>query len=229
MSALVFDCLEVRPERFAAAPTLAFRLRVSETTGADLHAIALRCQIRIEPRRRRYAPEEADRLLDLFGERHRWGETLKPLQFANVSTMVPGFRGTVAVDLHVPCTYDFEVAAAKYLHALDGGEVPLLLLFSGTVFAKGGKGLAVEQVPWESEATYRLPAGVWHELMDLYFPGDGWIRMRRDTLDALQRFKSRQALPTWDDALGALLEKAGQAPPSPLPRRRGLGPGEGAT
>jgi hypothetical protein len=212
---LAFDCLGAAPERYAAAPTLTFRLAVSEVGGAAVHAIALRCQIRIEPQRRRYSAAEGDRLLDLFGERARWGDTLKPLQFATVTAMVPAFQGRTEVDLPVPCTYDFEVASAKYLHALEDGEVPLLLLFSGTVFARGERGLVVGQVPWHKEAAYRLPAGVWRELMDLYFPGAGWIRMRRETLDALQRFKAERALATWDDAIGALLD-------API-RREGFG------
>jgi uncharacterized protein DUF6084 len=210
MTELVFDCLDVRPERFAASPTLSFRLRIAETSGEAVHAVALRCQIRIEPHRRRYSAEEAERLLDLFGERPRWGDTLKPLQFAMVSAMVPAFTGSTEVDLPVPCTYDFEVASAKYLHALDGDDVPLLLLFSGTVFAKRQTGFSVAQVPWHKEASYRLPARVWRELMDLYFPNEAWVRMRRETLDALQAFKARRALPTWDDALAALLKEAGE-------------------
>jgi hypothetical protein len=149
-------------------------------------------------------------MLDLFGDRSRWGDTLKPLQFANVSMMVPAFRGSVEVDLPVVCTYDFEVSAAKYFHSLEDGEIPLLLLFSGTVFEKTDSGLSVSPVPWHKEASYRLPVAVWRELMDLYFPESAWIRMRRDTLDALQAFKSRAVLPTWDDTLHALLKKAGE-------------------
>jgi hypothetical protein len=211
MAELVFDCLDAKPDRWAAVPTLLFRLRIADTGGQRLHTIALRCQLRIEPQRRRYSPEESDGLLDLFGEPARWGETLKPLQFANVSVMVPGFEGSAEIDLPVPCTYDFEVAAAKYLHALGDGEVPLLLLFSGTVFAKGDAGMAVEQVPWHKETSYRMPVKVWRELMDLYFPDSAWIRLRRDTLDELQRFKARAALPTWEAALAALLQRAGEA------------------
>jgi hypothetical protein len=208
---LVFDCIDGQPDRYAAVPTLQLKLRISETTGAQVHAIALRCQIRIEPQRRRYSPEEAGGLLELFGEPPRWGDTLKPMQFATVSLMVPGFTGSVEADLPVPCTYDFEVAAAKYLHALGDGEVPLLLLFSGTVFTKGISGFSVTQVPWHKEATYRLPVSVWREIMDRFFPGSGWLRVRRDTLDALQRFKAVRALPTWDDALEALFKEAGEA------------------
>ncbi len=213
MTDLVFDCVDAQPDRYAAVPTLQLKLRISETTGAQVHAIALRCQIRIEPQRRRYSPEEADGLLELFGEPPRWGDTLKPMQFATVSLMVPSFTGSTEIDLPVPCTYDFEVAASKYLHALGDGEVPLLLLFSGTVFTKGLSGFSVGQVPWHKEATYRLPVSVWREIMDRFFPGAGWIRVRRDTLDALQRFKAVRALTTWDDALEALFKEAGEARP----------------
>jgi hypothetical protein len=124
--------------------------------------------------------------------------------------MVPAFRGNVEVDLPVVCTYDFEVSAAKYFHSLEDGEIPLLFLFSGTVFEKRDSGLSVSQVPWHKEASFRLPVAVWKELMDLYFPESAWIRMRRDTLDALQAFKSRAVLPTWDDTLHTLLKRAGE-------------------
>ena len=206
----MFDCLHVEPERYGAAPTLLFKLRISETSGAQIHAMGLRCQIRIQPNLRRYSVEEEEKMLDLFGERSRWGDTMKPLQFANVSLMVPGFRGATEIDLPVPCTYDFEVSAAKYFHSLADGEIPLLLLFSGTVFEKGQTGFSVSQVPWNKEASFRLEVSVWKELMDLYFPESAWIRMRRDTLDALQAFKSQAVLPTWDDTLHALLKKAGE-------------------
>jgi Family of unknown function (DUF6084) len=213
MSDLAITCFDVRADRYAAAPTMLFRLRLTEATGVRVHAIALRCQIRIEPARRRYGGEEAERLLELFGETPQWGESLKPMQFAAVGVVVPSFTGTAEVDVPVPCTYDFEVAAAKYLHALSGGEVPMLLLFSGTAFHRTDDGrFEVEQVPWSLESRYRVPVAVWRELMDRFFPGGGWIRVHRDTLDALQRFKARNALPTWEDAFAALLKQAGEAP-----------------
>ena len=50
------------------------------------------------------------------------------------------------------------MAAAKYLHALgEDGVVPLLLLFSGTVFSKGEAGFTAEPVPWHAEASFPLP------------------------------------------------------------------------
>jgi hypothetical protein len=170
--------------------------------------VALRCQVQIEPRQRRYSPAEQARLLELFGEPPRWGETLKTVLWTQTSAMVPGFRSQTAVDLPLVCTYDFEVAAAKYFHALDEGDVPLRFLFSGTVFVQGEVGLSVEPVPWHKEAAYRLPVRVWRDLMDRYYPGSAWIRLRRESFDALHRFKGERALPTWDEAIDALLREA---------------------
>jgi hypothetical protein len=202
-----FECLGARGEPYAVTPTLAFTIRVTETTGATVHAFALRCQLRIEPRRRPYTAVEADRLADLFGDTARWDQTLKPMQLATVSTLVPGFTGQTRATLPVPCSYDLEIAATRYFHALDDGTVGLLLLFSGTAFLDN----SISQLPWSAEARYRLPVAVWREMVERDFPDSGWVRCRRDTLDALGRFKSRHALPTWDHTLRALL--AGQDRP----------------
>jgi hypothetical protein len=205
MADLVFDCTAISAQQYSAAPTLEIALRISETTGAKIDAIALRCQVRIEPTRRSYSAAEAERLYDLFGDAPRWPDTLKPLQVANLSEMVPGFTG--ATDTHIPmrCDCDLDVAFAKYFHALDDGEIPLLLLFSGSVFTDDGHRLSVHQVPWSKECTYRLPVAVWREAVDRHFPGGGWVRVRRETLDALQRYKSEHALTTWDATVESLL------------------------
>ncbi len=208
MAEFSFTCLDVQPERYSAAPTLLFRLRVNAAAEQRVRAIALRCQIRIEPQRRGYGEQEAERLLELFGERSRWGDTLKPFQFANSSTVVASFTGSIEVDVSVPCSYDMEVANGRYFHALEDGEVPFILLFSGTVFGDGANGLWVEQVPWHAECRYRMPVTLWRDMMDMHFPGSGWLRLRRDTIDALADFRAARALPTWDDAIIAVLDTA---------------------
>lgn len=212
MSELVFDCVGAHNERYAVVPTLTFTLRISETTGRQIDAIALRVQIRIQPQQRRYADAEADRLRDLFGEPARWADSLKPIQLATVSTMVPGFTGSVEIDLPVPCTYDLEVGWARYIHSLESGVVPLLMLFSGTVFSTAAGRLSVVQVPWSKEAAFGLPVAVWQELVDTHFPHTTWIRVHRETLDALLKYKSVNALPTWDSTFEALLAEAEEAP-----------------
>jgi hypothetical protein len=208
MANLTFACAEAAAERYAATPTLSFKLTITESTGVRVHAIALRCQIRIEPHLRTYSAAEARRLNDLFGDTSRWAETVKPIQFAMVSTMVPGFTSQTEVSLPVPCTYDLEVASARYLQGLDDGTIPLVLLFSGTVFLDQGEGFSVEPVPWSREATYRMPVSVWRDVVDFHFPGSAWLRCSRETLDALSAFKTEHALPTWDATLAALLAAA---------------------
>ncbi|WP_328381713.1 DUF6084 family protein [Streptomyces sp. NBC_00400] len=218
MTDLSFDCTGVRADRYAAAPTLLFRLRITAAEEARVHAVALRCQLRIEPARRGYGPDEAEALSDLFGERSRWGSTLQPLQLAQVSLVVPGFTGEREVELPVPCSYDLDVAAGRYFHALRDGEVPLLLLFSGTVFAGSG-GFHVEPVPWNKEASVRMPVAVWQEMTETHFPGCGWLRLPRETLDALLAYRSRHALPSWQATVESLMGTAeGTEPPAPRAR-----------
>jgi Family of unknown function (DUF6084) len=202
---LAFGCTGVSAVRYAATPTLSFALTITECTGVRVHAIALRCQIRIEPSRRRYSADEAVRLNDLFGDVSRWAETVKPIQLATVATMVTGFTSVTEADLPVPCTYDLEVASARYLTGLDDGTVPLLLLFSGTVFVARGDSYSVELVPWSCEASVRMPVSVWQDVANEHFPGSAWLRCSKETLDALSLFKARHALPTWDATLSALL------------------------
>ena len=211
MADLIFGCTGVTAERYAATPALTFALTITERSGVRVHAIALRCQIRIEPHRRRYSAAEAQRLHDLFGDPSRWAETVKPIQLATVTTMVPTFTAVTETNLQVPCTYDLEVASARYLQGLDDGTIPLLLLFSGTVFVANGDSFSVELVPWSAEASYRMPVSVWQELVDVHFPNSAWLRCSRQTLDELSAFKARHALPTWDATLEALLAEARQA------------------
>ncbi|QEV09854.1 DUF6084 family protein [Streptomyces prasinus] len=212
MSGFAFTCTGVRADAYAAGPTLVFRLRVTASPGTRVHALALRCQIRIEPARRGYGDAEAEALADLFGERSRWGSSLQPVQFAQVPVMVQGFTGETETDLVVPCTYDMDIASSRYFHALEEGEVPLLMLFSGTAFTGAG-GFQVEPVPWDREATFRMPVKTWREMVEQHFPGSGWIRLPRDAMDALLAHRSRQALPSWEATVEHLLHTAGERTP----------------
>jgi hypothetical protein len=202
---LVFDCVGAEADRYAVVPSMTLRLRITETNGEKVDAIALRCQIRIEPHRRRYSAAEAERMHDLFGDTDRWADTLKPLQFTTLSVMIPGFTGATTQDVPLPCSYDLEIASTKYFTALEDGVIPMLLLFSGSVFTRVDGRLSVQQVPWSKECAFPLPVKVWRQTVDLHFPNSAWFRVQQDTMQALQRFKSRNALPTWDSTLNALL------------------------
>ena len=205
MTALSFAVLDVQPQQHAAAPHLLFRLRITETSGAVVHALALRCQLRIEPQRRPYDLQEQKGLADLFGSADRYRSTLQPFLWTHATAMVQGFTGSTEVELPVACTYDFEVSATKYLHALRGGDVPLVLLFSGTAFTRGDTGFAVEQLSWSLEAPCRMPVATWRGLMDLYFPGTTWLRLDRETFDALARHRSARGLTSWEATVADLL------------------------
>jgi hypothetical protein len=206
MSDLAFTVLDIAADRYAAAPQLLARIRVEETSGAVIHAMAVRTQVMIEPQRRPYVVSESDGMLDQFGERSRWKDTLRPFLWTFATTMVSGFSGHLEFDLPIPCTYDIEVTASKYLHSLRDGNVPIRLLFGGTVFSRGETGFSVEQVAWNLEAAYSLPVSVWTELMDHFFPNAGWLRLDRDTIAALIRFKGENSFVTWEQVFAALLD-----------------------
>jgi Family of unknown function (DUF6084) len=205
MTDLLFEIAGVKTLEHAVAPTLAFRLRI--TAARPVNAILLQSQLRIEPRRRSHGADEQTRLTDVFGTPDRWNETLHPLTWAQSTVNVTQFEKSTEVDLPVACTYDFEVTAAKYLSALDRGDVPLRFLFSGTIFIKSENGYMVEQVPWNKEAVYRMPVAVWRELMDSYFPGSAWIRLRRETLDLLQRCRAQSGLVSWDEVIQEIVDR----------------------
>jgi len=175
MANLSFAVTGARAERHTAAPAITFRVRIREAAGAHIHALLLRVAIRIQPRGRKYGALEQERLGDLFGAAGRWTETVRPLLWSNTTLITAAFAGEVETDLGIPCTYDMEVASAKYFNALDEGEIPLLFLFSGTVFARAENGFRVEQVPWEKEAAFRLPVQTWKKATSRSADGSGCV------------------------------------------------------
>jgi hypothetical protein len=68
----------------------------------------------------------------------------------------------------------------------------------------------VTQIPWDTESALRVPVRAWREMMDHYFPNSGWLRLHKDTLDALLRCKARRALASWDEVMRVLLQEAGE-------------------
>ncbi len=165
--------------------------------------------MRIEPARRRYTPAEQQRLLDLFGTPERWGQTVRPMLWTHATVVVPAFTGSTRADVPVPCSSDFSLAATKYFDALQAGEIPLAFLFSGTIFYESvGGGLQAVQVPWDREASYRLPAATWRSLMELYYPNQVWMCLRKDVFARLHQYRSRCGLATGEQALEHLLAAA---------------------
>ncbi|HEV3422674.1 MAG TPA: DUF6084 family protein [Paraburkholderia sp.] len=204
--AFTVDLAEVAP--FAAAPLLLFKLRVATTPVSEaIASITLQCQIQIEATRRRYTPAEQDGLQDLFGTPQRWGETLRTMLWTHTSVVVPPFDGECAIDLPVPCSYDFNVAATKYFYALQEGEIPLMLQFSGTVFYRDADdALQAAPIPWHKEAAFRLPVALWRDMMARYYPNGAWLCLQRDVFDRLARYKTQRGLASWEQAVARLLD-----------------------
>jgi hypothetical protein len=201
---------------FAASPTLAFKLRVVNADPAEtVHTVVLRCQIQIEVTRRRYTALDQERLRDLFGEPERWGQTLRNLLWTNTTAVIPQFTGATTADLPVPCTFDFSIATTKYFSGLADGDIPVCLMFSGSVFYADASGsLSVAPISWDTETKFRLPLKVWKDMMDAYYPNSAWLCLRRDVFEELHRFKVERGIPTWEQTfevmLGSLKEEVVQ-------------------
>lgn len=194
--------------KFAASPQIVFKLRVSNANPNEtIHSVALRCQIQVEVTRRRYAAEDQEKLRDLFGDPDRWSQTLRNLLWTHVNVNVPPFQSSTVVDLPVPCTFDFNVGATKYFHGLGDGDVPLCMMFSGTVFyAAEREHMQVAPISWEKEARFSMPVKVWREMMDAYYPNTAWLCLRRDIFERLYGYKVRHGIPTWEQALESMLQ-----------------------
>jgi Family of unknown function (DUF6084) len=207
MPDLRFAIESAEPVPFAAAPLLALKLRVESTNPEEtIHTIALRAQIQIEATRRRYSEREQEKLLDLFGEPDRWSRTLRSMLWTHADAVIPAFTGSTTADLQVPCTFDFNCAATKYFHGVSDGDIPLILLFSGTLFYAGPQGaLQVAPISWDKEARYRLPVQVWRDMMNAYYPNSAWLSLRRDVFERVYEYKVRHGIPSWEEALTSLL------------------------
>ena len=211
MPDLDFSVMDAEVLEYAAVPTIVFKLRIENPGEESIRSVSLNTQIRLAVTQRHYETAEQERLLELFGEPHRWGETLRSLLWTHNVLQIPPFSGSTVVDMPVTCTYDLDVVAAKYFHALEDGEVPLEFLFSGTVFYAGeGGGLQVDRISWEKEAEFRLPVSVWRDMMDHYFPNSAWLRLHKDTFGQLYDYKLRMGLSSWEAAVESLLRASEQ-------------------
>ena len=131
------------------------------------------------------------------------------MQLATVATMVGTFTGETTVDVEVPLTYDVEVASTRYFRGLDDGEVPLLLLFSGTVFYRSPTaGCRSASSRGTRRPTFRLPIALWRDMMAAHHAGTGWLALPEHTLARLTAWRAAQALPSWEQTIDELLRRA---------------------
>lgn len=195
---------------FAATPTMLFSATASDPSGHEIQSIALTVQVMVDPAKRGYDPDTRERLTELFGPPSSWAPSTSGLAWARVSAAVPGFAGSTRFAIEVPCTYDLEVAAAKYFYAVQDGEVPLSFHFNGNVFYYGSGGhLQVLPVSWSSSAQYKLPVTTWRAMIAEHYPGGGWIRIDETTLAALNHRRAARGLPSFDACINELLDGTG--------------------
>lgn len=169
MPDLRFSVESVSAERDTFLRRLLFCLRVENSPVAEqIRSISLNTQVQIQPARRRYNNEEKIALRELFGEPERWATTLHPVFWAKASVMVPSFQGSTTASLPVPASSNLDDAAARYCHALAEGDIPVDLLFSGTIFYMSSGAPQVAFIPWSKETFCRVPLAVWRELAPLH-------------------------------------------------------------
>jgi uncharacterized protein DUF6084 len=210
---LRFAVSGAEPAEYSATPTLMFGLEIEAPGGQAIRSLLLDVQIQIAARRRGYSRQAQERLLELFGTPERWSSTLRTLPWLRSTVVVPPFTGAKLVELTVACTYDLEVTASRYLAALEGGEIPLEFLLSGSVFYGAPDGrLQMARIPWDHEVAFGMPIDVWRRTMDMHFPASAWLRIGRERYDALCAYKARHAFESWDATIDALLHAGSEAP-----------------
>jgi hypothetical protein len=194
---------------YAAVPTLRFGLRIESSNDARIRSVSLNVQVRIAATRRPYEAHDRERLVELFGGAGDFGRNLRALHWTNLTLVAGPFSGSTLVEMPVTCTYDLEVTASRYFHALGDGDVPLEFLFGGSTFYTDPEGrLQVQPISWDREAEFNLPVSVWREMMDSHFPNHSWLRLQGDAFDRLHSYKRRNTLLTWEDTVDSLLRAA---------------------
>jgi hypothetical protein len=85
----------------------------------------------------------------------------------------------------------------------------LALHFNGMIYYPGDDGgLQMVLVPWTRSVDFRMPVAVWAETIAHYYPNTGWVGLRSETLEALQRMKVDRGLATFDACVAELLSEA---------------------
>lgn len=207
---LEFAVTGARAMSEAAVPTLVFRLALRRSGGGRIRSVSLATDVRIAVARRGY--EQADPLVlaRLFGQPEQWATSMRPLTWARVTTVVPAFDEHAETDLPVPCSRDMDLAVTSYFHGVRDGEVPLEFLFSGTVFHDGPDGrLRTAQISWSKDASWRLPADLWHETTGRYDGGTSWLPLSPGAYGGLAAHRDRHAFTGWDETVADLLARAG--------------------
>lgn len=208
MPDLKFQVTSVEANTRGLAPLLEFKLQITNSLDESIHAILLNSQIQFQCPQRSYTNSEKEKVVELFGPPEMWSQSLRNRLWGQVSTTVCAFRGKTGAALQMPCTFDLNIAASKYLYALEQGAVPLLFLFSGSIFYEADGEFKVVPISWDSECTYHMPVETWNDLMQRHYPNNAWIYLDREVFDRLYAFKRKGAFLNWEQTIDSLLQNA---------------------
>ena len=210
MPELDFEIVSAEVKPHSAVPTLLFKMLVSNRNeNEEVYAAALKCQVLIEATRRSYDEELKTGLREVFGDPDRWEETVRSLMWMTITIPVSRFRKSAIVDIAIPVCEDHITAAGKYFFTVKKGEIPLAFLFSGTLFFAGPEGgVQITQVPWHKEASYRMPADLWNQMMEIYFPGSRWVKLSSETFNRIYQYKARNNFTSLEECVEWLLKES---------------------
>ena len=204
-----FEITSVEPVQRSVAPTLRFSGRITTEPDRPVYAVALTAMFTVEPAKRSYDGPERERLIELFGGPERWASTTGAFRWAQVETVVPGFTGNGEFTLDVPCSFDLEIASAKYFGALEAGSVPLRIHFNGSVFYEADDGrVQVVLIPWDRTVRFEMPVDAWRRMASEHHPFRSWLPLSTETVGRIERRKARLGSPTFDACVSELLDDA---------------------
>lgn len=205
---LRFEPGDMRVSTSAALPHISLGVRVTaQPEGTGLRGVTLHTQVQIEPAARAYTAVERERLRELFGDEIQWPGSLRSVVWTRVTTQLGAFQRTCVAEVELPCGADLELVANKYCFGIEGGEVPLRLLFSGSILY-GDPQLQITPIGLDSELSLRLPLSLLREAIAQQHTQQMLIGLRRDVFERLYRYRRLHSLPNWEHVVERLLEGA---------------------
>ena len=181
---VTFSVLDVIPERYAVSPTLLAHLAVAYPGDEPIHAIALRCQVRIQPLRRGCSDAEAVGLLELFGPGNGGRAPNRAFRGSMPSRWCRVHRQNRAT-LSLPCTTTWKWPPPKYFHALRAGPSRCSSSSAGRSSAAASKPAGTAGL-LELRGPLRHAGAVWRDLIALHYPNSGWLRLSHASIAALR-------------------------------------------
>jgi len=165
--------------------------------------------VHIECGARAYTPAERERLSELFGQAAQWPTTLRSLLWTRVTAHASAFVRERVIEIELPCSAELELVASKYFFAVQAGEVPLRLMFSGSVLY-GAERVQVAPIDLSRELVLPLPLRLVQDALELHHADRQLLGLQRDVFERLVRYRRERSLPSWEHVIERLLAQEGR-------------------